>query len=361
MSVVSQSLFWGFFFVFSILVVWVLGDVLTPFILGIAIAYLLNPLMVKLTKSRVPRWGTALFILILFFSLLTLAVALLAPLAVKQAQMLIDNGPAHFQAFLDYIRPHLGWIEARFGADPLEQFTEYLKQSGGKIAGVTGGVLGGLASGGKAIFGFIATLIITPLVAFFMMKDWPHIVAWVEDLYPRRHETVIRRLLKNIDGKIAGFIRGQITVAFCLGLAYAIALSIVGLNYGFLIGLGTGLFLIIPFVGSTLGLLVGVTVAWFQTGDMVFTGLVAAIFALGQFIEGNFITPKIIGDSVGLHPLWIMFALMAGGSLFGIVGMLIAVPVAAMVSVLGGFAIEKYKESALYRAPKKAAAGTEKK
>ncbi|PZO86623.1 MAG: AI-2E family transporter, partial [Micavibrio aeruginosavorus] len=165
----------------------------------------------------------------------------------------------------------------------------------------------------------------------------------------RQHATLIRRLLLKIDGKVAGFIRGQILVAFMLGVIYAVSLTVAGLNYGFLIGIGAGLFSIIPLVGSTLGLVVAVAVAWFQSGELVYTSIIAAIFLTGQFIEGNFLSPKIVGDSVGLHPLWVMFALLAGGSLFGIVGMLIAVPVAAVIGVLGGFAIEQYKASPLYQ------------
>jgi predicted PurR-regulated permease PerM len=352
MTVMTQSIFWLFFAVMFVGFMWVFGDMLTPFILGIAIAYMLNPIVTKLTKRKIPRWIIALIILVLFFTFVTLVFVLLAPMAFRQLQMLVDQAPLYFQSLVDYVRPHLGWLESRIGTDPIEQITTYLKDSGGKIAGVagglTGGLLGGIASGGKMVAGFMATLLLTPLIAFFMMKDWPLIVAWVEDLYPRRHETIIRRLLKNIDYKVAGFIRGQITVAFFLGIIYSIALTIAGLNYGFLIGFFAGVFSIIPLVGSTLGLVVGVAVAWFQTGDLIYMAVIAGIFALGQFIEGNFLTPKVVGDSVGLHPMWIMFALIAGGGLFGITGMLVAIPVAAIVGVLGGFAIEQYKHSPLY-------------
>jgi predicted PurR-regulated permease PerM len=214
---------------------------------------------------------------------------------------------------------------------------------------VTGGIMGSVAAGGKFVVGAATTIALTPLVAFFMMVEWPRIVAWVEGLYPRQHAALIGNLLTKIDTKVAGFIRGQITVAFILGLIYALALAIAGLNYGFLIGICAGILSIIPLVGSTLGLVVSVVIAWFQTGDLVYTGIIAAIFLTGQFIEGNFLSPKIVGDSVGLHPLWIIFALLAGGSLFGIVGMLIAVPVAAVIGVLSGFAIERYKASPLYQ------------
>jgi predicted PurR-regulated permease PerM len=349
LSPVAKVSFWAGFLVLFVGFVWVFNSILTPFILGIIIAYLLNPVVVKFSRKQVPRWATALIILTLFFGTLSLLFILVAPMVFRQGQMLIEQIPNYIQNLLDYLNPYLSWIQDRVGEDYIQQINDYLKGSAGKVVGVTGGIVGGIATGGKMLAGMATTLILTPLVAFFMMKEWPFIVRWVESMYPRQHAVLIRSLLKKIDMKVAGFIRGQISVAFILGVIYALALTIAGLNYGFLIGLGAGLFSIIPLVGSALGLVVGVVVAWFQTGDLVYTGIIAAIFMGGQFIEGNFLAPKIVGDSVGLHPLWIMFALLAGGSLFGIVGMLIAVPMAAVVGVLGGFAIDQYKASPLYQ------------
>lgn len=341
--------FWAGFLALFIGFVWLFNSILTPFILGIAIAYLLNPVVVKFSRKQIPRWATALIILTLFFGTLAMLFILTAPMVFRQAQMLIDQLPNYIQNVMDYLSPYLTWIQDRVGDDYIQQINDYLKGSAGKVVGVTGGIVGGIATGGKVLAGMATTLALTPLVAFFMMKEWPHIVRWVEGMYPRQHAKLIRSLLKKIDMKVAGFIRGQISVAFILGVIYAVALTIAGLNYGFLIGLGAGIFSIIPLVGSTLGLVIGVVVAWFQTGDLFYTGIIAAIFMAGQFIEGNFLAPKIVGDSVGLHPLWIMFALLAGGSLFGIVGMLLAVPMAAVVGVLGGFLIDQYKASPLYQ------------
>lgn len=349
LSPVAKVSFWAGFLLLFVGFVWLFNDILTPFILGIAIAYLLNPVAVKFSRKQIPRWATALIILTVFFGLLTLMFILVAPMVFRQAQMLVEQLPNYAQNVMDYLSPYMTWVQDRVGDDYIQQINDYLKDSAGKVVGVTGGIAAGIAEGGKVLVGMATTLALTPLVAFFMMKEWPSIVRWVESMYPRQHAVLIRSLLKKIDVKVAGFIRGQISVAFILGVIYAIALTIAGLNYGFLIGLGAGIFSIIPLVGSTLGLVVGVVVAWFQTGDLLYTGVIAAIFMGGQFIEGNFLAPKIVGDSVGLHPLWIMFALLAGGSLFGIVGMLIAVPMAAVVGVLGGFAIDQYKASPLYQ------------
>lgn len=348
MTTVGKAGFWAGFFALFIAFIWIFNEILTPFILGIAIAYLLNPTVRRFSYKGVPRWVTALVILTVFCGLLALLFVLLAPLAFRQAQTLIEQIPNYIQNILDYVSPYLGWIQDRVGSDYISQISEYMKGNADSLAGVTGGIVGSVAAGGKFVVSAATTMALTPLVAFFMMKEWPNITKWVESLYPRQHATLIRSLLAKIDKKVAGFIRGQITVAFTLGVIYAIALSIAGLSYGFLIGLGAGIFSIIPLVGSTLGLVIGIIVAWFQTGDLVYTGIIGAIFMAGQFIEGNFLAPKMVGDSVGLHPLWVMFALLAGGSLFGIVGMLIAVPVAAVIGVLLGFAIEQYKASPLY-------------
>ncbi len=349
MTPAVRTLFWAGFLILFIGFVWLFNSILTPFILGIAIAYLLDPIVRKFTQKQIPRWVTALVILIAFFGVLTLMFALLTPMAVRQLQMLIEQFPNYIQNILDYLNPYLMWLQDRFGANYIQQINDYMKGNADTLVGGATGLVGGIATGGKFVVEFATTLILTPLVAFFMMKEWPNITAWVESMYPRQHAALIRSLLKKIDIKVAGFIRGQILVAFMLGVIYALALTIAELNYGFLIGIGAGLFSIIPLVGSTLGLVAGLVVAWFQTGDITYTAIIGGIFMAGQFIEGNFLAPKVVGDSVGLHPLWIMFALLAGGSLLGITGMLIAIPVAAIVGVLGGFAIDQYKMSPLYQ------------
>lgn len=344
--------FWASFVLLLIGFLWVFDSVVMPFILGIVIAYLLDPVMRKFARRNIPRWASALLVLSVFCLGIAVILMLTVPLVLRQGEMLITQLPRYIEMIKDYAEPYIGWLKDRAGEDYVDQLAGAMQSGAGEVVGVTGGILGSIATGGKFMMEFLTTLVLTPLVAFFMMKEWPHIVKWVESLYPRQHEALIRRLLRKIDGKVAGFIRGQITVAFMLGLIYAVALSLAGLNYGFLIGIGAGVFSIIPLVGSTLGLVVGVAVAWFQMHDLTFVFIIAAIFMAGQFIEGNFLSPKVVGDRVGLHPLWIIFALMAGGSLLGIVGMLIAVPVAATIGVLAGFAIERYKASALYqRAP----------
>lgn len=342
--------FWAGFLALFVGFIWLFKSILTPFVLGVIIAYLLNPLMVNLARSkRMPRWISALMILGTFCVFMIAVAAVVGPMLFRQIQMLITNAPGYLQSLLEFAQPYLAWIQHRVGYDAIEQLGDSLKDDAGKIVEATGGIVGGIAMGGKFFIDAGTTLVLTPIVAFFMMKEWPSIVRWVESLYPRQHVVLIRGLFKKIDTKIAGFIRGQIIVAFILGGLYAVALTVAGLDYGFLIGIGAGIFSIIPLVGSTLGLFTGLVVAWFQSHDPVYAMIIAGIFMAGQFFEGNFLSPKVVGESVGLHPLWVLFALLAGGSLFGIVGMLIAVPVAAVIGVLGDFAIQQYKSSALYQ------------
>ncbi len=331
--------------------VWIFKSVLTPFVLGIVIAYLLNPLVKKFSTKGMKRTTSSALILFIFFIISTVVIALVAPILAKESADLIEAMPGYLDAGFKFVQPHTAWLQENLGENYIEDAKVFLKENISKILTVSGGIAGGIAKGGQALVGIATTIILAPLVAFYMMREWPTITKWVEDLIPRQDEKMIKDLLKQIDGKLSGFIRGQLTVAFLLGIIYAVALTVADLNYGFLIGISAGVLSIIPMVGSTLGLLVAVAVAWFQAGDLQYVLIIGTIFVVGQIVEGNILSPKLLGDSVGLHPLWILFALMAGGSLLGILGMLIAVPVAAVIGVLASFAILQYKKSPLYKKP----------
>jgi predicted PurR-regulated permease PerM len=354
--VTKQAAFWGVASLILFVFIWMFKSVLTPFVLGVVIAYLLNPLVKGFSTKGIGRSTSSAFIICLFFILATTVIVLVAPIVAKESADLIDALPGYLDKLFKWAQPHTLWLQENFGENYMGDAKAFLKDNISKVLKVSGGIAGGLAAGGQALVGAATTLVLTPLVAFYMMREWPVITQWVEDLIPRSHETVIKNLLTQIDGKLAGFIRGQLTVAFLLGIIYAVALTVAGLNYGFLIGIGAGLLSIIPMVGSTIGLLVSVAVAWFQSGEVQYVLIIAAIFIVGQVVEGNVLSPKLLGDSVGLHPLWILFALMAGGSLLGILGMLIAVPVAAVIGVLVSFAILQYKHSSLYKQKEQEAA-----
>ena len=342
--------FWGFTVIILIFLVWLFKPVLLPFILGGAIAYLLNPIVNKICSKGVGRQTAALIILSGFFVFVAGILAIILPILIREAAGFIEAAPTYAAHVWELAEPRIMWVQEKMGyAITADQVQSVLQDNMGKALQIGKGVLGGITTGGIAIIDFLTTLLITPVAAYFLMKEWPWVTEWAKGIIPRHYVDTVTLLLRQIDVKISGFVRGQMTVCLALGFAYAVALSLAGLNYGFVIGLSTGILSIIPFVGSTLGLAVSVVVAFLQSGgDLTFVGIIAAIFFIGQFIEGNFVTPKLMGDSVGLHPLWIIFALMAGGSLMGLVGMFLAVPVAACVGVLVNFAVSEYKKSQYY-------------
>lgn len=352
----KHTIFWGFVTALLFAFVWAFQSVLLPFILGLAIAYLLNPIVNKVGKAGVSRMAVTIFILLIFYASLITILVLVTPIIVRQGIELIDNIPDYIDRAVAFLSPYADQLAGLMGQDDFD--IKALLQGQGEHAASAGkSVMGALVKtfgiGGQAITTTISLLVIAPIVSFFTIKDWPRITAWVEDLFPRPYKETIMDLLKEIDKKLSGFVRGQFMLAFILAVFYAVALTIAGLKYGIVVGFVVGLLSIIPMVGSIIGLFAGIILAWAQTGEFSFVLIVSAIFLLGQFLEGNVIAPKLIGKSVGMHPVWIFFALLAGGSLFGVLGMLLAVPVAAIAGVLLAFGIFNYKKSDLYKGKKK--------
>ena len=283
------------------------------------------------------------FIVIVFTGL-----SLVLPIASAELLKLIKSLPDYFNTAWEASEPYRKSLEDRIGEEEMAQLKSGIESSSGQILSFTQNFLSGLISSGQAAIGFFSVLIIMPIVAFYMMIEWPNITKWIDAHIPQHHSRQVRQILKEIDTKLSGFIRGQLMVAFVLGVIYAVAMKLAGLKFGLIIGLLAGVLSIIPLVGSTVGLLAGTLVAWFQSYEIGYVALIAGIFFAGQGFEGYFLTPKLVGDRVGLHPLWILFALMAGGALFGFVGVLIAVPVAAVISVLIAFVLEQYRQSDFY-------------
>lgn len=351
--------FWALVFAAFLGFIFVFQSVLLPFVVGAAVAYLLNPAVNGLGRIGLARGVAALVILGGFFLCLLLLFLIVAPLFYKQALELARNFPGYMEQVVLLASPYIERVLTLMGLDgEALDFAALSKQYGRSVFSISSSLglslAGGLAAGGRAVIDVVSLLVFMPLVAYFLMKEWVVITQWVEDLLPRDHKETIMKLVEEIDGKISGFIRGQLMVAAFLAIIYALALSIAGLKYGFLIGIGAGILSVIPMVGSIVGFVVAVLVAWFQAGDFYFVALIGGIFIGGQVLEGNFLTPKLVGESVGLHPLWVFFALLAGGALFGVLGMFLAVPVAAIAGVLLGFMITVYKGSAYFKGQKKA-------
>jgi predicted PurR-regulated permease PerM len=275
---------------------------------------------------------------------LVLVLVLLVPALIEQIQALVAALP-------DYIANLMALLSRRYPELFGEQSPIMRNLSGAEAMLREGGltVLNQVLVGSLKVIEVLVLLVVTPVVTFYLLLDWDKMVAEINQILPRQHAPTIRRLARDIDLVLAGFVRGQLSVCLALGAFYALALMAIGLSYGFLVGIIAGLVSFIPYVGSVVGLLLSVGIALFQFWDeKVWIVATAGIFFFGQFVEGNILSPNLIGKSVGLHPVWLILALAVFGSLFGFTGLLVAVPVAAALGVLWRFLVERYRESALY-------------
>ncbi|MGA7788238.1 MAG: AI-2E family transporter [Xanthobacteraceae bacterium] len=339
--------FWSAALVVLVGLLWLLSPILLPFVLGMAIAYVLNPLTSRLTKRGISRALASFIILAGFVLAFVLLLLLITPPLVRQFSAFIDNAPAYAQRLQALASdPSHPWIKRVVG-DNLsgESAGDLMNQAMGYLSGV----LGSLWSKGQAVISIFSLLIITPVVAFYLGCDWDRTVRSVDQLIPLKQRETVRGLAREIDASISAYVHGQSGVCLILGSYYGVALTLAGLSFGFLIGVVCGLISFIPYVGSLTALVVSLCVAVAQFlpewGRIV---IVVAVVLVGQFLEGNVLSPKLVGHSVGLHPVWLMFALFAFGYLFGFVGLLLAVPLAAIINVLIRFALRRYLASPLY-------------
>ncbi|GAB5389810.1 MAG: AI-2E family transporter [Alphaproteobacteria bacterium] len=340
--------FWMIALVVFMAAVWVLREVLPAFLCGMIVGYLLDPIALKLQKRGWARWAATSACIGGFFVTFLSFVLLLVPLVTSQLLALIRKLPGYIERLRDTIEPMAINIMGSLSEAQKANIESSLAQLSGQILEMSSNVAGRLVDGGVAVFDFISFMVIMPVVAFYMLRDWHTITDRLDNLLPRPSAPTIRMLAGRIDNSIAGFIRGQMTVCFVLGLTYAILLSLVGLEFGFVIGMMAGLLSFIPYVGSIFGFIASTGMALIQFGMEPMVLLVIVIFVAGQFLEGNVLTPKFVGDRIGLHAVWVIFALMAGGNLFGFVGLLLAVPVAAIIGVLVRFGLERYRASHYY-------------
>jgi predicted PurR-regulated permease PerM len=344
-----NMLFWTAALAVFVALLWLLSPILLPFVLGMAIAYVLDPLVNQLSKRGVSRLLAAVLILGGFVVALTLLVLLIAPVLAGQFAAFIDNTPAYalrLQAFIS--DPSHPWIKRIIG-DNLTGGDKSVGDLINQAVGYLSGLLGSLWVKGQALISIFSLVIITPVVAFYLICDWDRMVLAVDRLVPLPQRETVRRLGREIDATIAAYVRGQTGLCLILGSYYATTLSFAGLSFGVLIGVISGLISFIPYVGSLTALILSVAVALAQFApDWTRIVIVAGVVLFGQFLEGNVLAPKLVGESVGLHPVWLMFALFAFGYLFGFVGLLLAVPLAAAFGVLIRFGLARYLDSPLY-------------
>jgi predicted PurR-regulated permease PerM len=343
-----QVAFWLATLIVLVLVLWLLSDILLPFVAGLAIAYLLTPLTDRLEKHGVNRLAAALIIITLVVLALVYLILLVAPIIGGQLYSFIDNIPGYVTRLQSLLSdPSPPWLQkilgAGFSAD--KSIGDLVTQGVGWLSTF----LRSLWSGGRSLVSLFSLVVVTPVVAFYLIYDWHRMIRIADGWIPVHQRTTVRQLAREIDAAISGFVRGQTAVCLVLGSFYAVMLTITGLNFGLLIGLISGVITFIPYVGSMTGLILalGVAVAQFWP-EWTSIAMVLGVFLVGQFIEGNLLAPKLVGDSVGLHPVWIIFALLAFGYLFGFVGLLVGVPLAATIGVLARFGLARYRESSIY-------------
>ncbi len=325
---------------------WLLSEVLLPFVAGIALAYLQAPLADRMERLGLNRTVAALLIVAVVVLVLLAIALLVVPYVMQQLMSLISTIPDHVAKMRDIVAdPNRPWLNWLVSGDQNKTVSEFV----GTAAAWLTKFAYSLWSGGKALVSFASVLIIMPVVTFYLICDWHGMVEILDSWVPVRHRETVRELAHDIDQAISGFLRGQLVVCFLLGLYYAIALTLVGLQFGLLIGVVAGLLTFVPYIGSLTGLLVASAVAITQFWpDWKWIIAVVVIFLVGQFVEGNIIAPKLVGERVGLHPVWIIFAMFAFGYLFGFVGLLLAVPLAAAIAVLFRFGLRRYLASPIY-------------
>lgn len=341
----DQFRYWAIAAAVFLVLLWFLGNTLLPFIVGGAIAYFLDPLADRLERMGMSRVVATTVISLFALFLVILLVLAVIPTLVNQLTALVNAAP-------DIAKRLQGFLLERFPelADSTSTIRQTLAEIGAAIQARGGELAQGLLTGALGVISVVVFIVVVPVVAFYLLLDWDEMIARIDAMLPRDHAPTIRRLAREIDAVLAGFVRGQVSVCIALGTFYAVALMAAGLQFGLIVGAIAGAITFIPYVGSIIGGTLAVGLALFQFwGDWVQIGIIAAIFAVGQFVEGNILTPKLVGKSVGLHPVWLLLALSAFGSAFGFVGMLIAVPVAAAIGVLTRFASEQYRSSLLYK------------
>jgi len=345
LTVKQQASYWGIGMALFLLALWGLGNVILPFVTGMAIAYFLDPVADRLELMGFSRAAATVSITFVALIAAVLLMILLLPMLVQQLVALVKVAPAYFaqlQSVLVERFPSI-MVEGSTISRALQSFGETMQSQSGAFANA-------VLSSAFTILDIVIFIVVAPVVAFYMLLDWDRMIAVIDGWLPRDHLETLRGLARDVDTVLAGFVRGQFTVCAILGTFYAIALMVAGLQFGLIVGLLAGLLTFIPYVGSIIGGVLAIGLALFQFWDTPqWIVVVAVIFVIGQVVEGNVLTPKLVGSSVGLHPVWLMFALSAFGSLMGFTGMLVAVPVAASLGVFFRFGIGQYLQGKLYK------------
>ncbi len=348
MQIKQSTISWTIIFGLAFLIIYLVGGILAPFIFGIIVAYFLDPIADKLEEKGLSRTNSTVVVLGGFSAILIGVIVLFGPILLDQIIELISKIPVYAAQLEHDHGENVKNLLHKFMPDIQDQAKDFAFKFSNELLKLSGLLLSGIFTSGAAIFSLLSLFLISPIIAFYMLRDWDVLVKKIDDLLPRNNLSAIRKNFVKIDNIISAYIRGQVTVCLIMAVFYSVNLSLVGLNYGFAIGFVTGILAFIPYVGMAIGAITGLIVAYVEFGLDDGMLLVALVFVFGNVIEGNFITPKLVGDSVELHPAWIIFALLAGGTLIGFTGVLVAIPAAAVIGVLTRSSVEVYKQSSLY-------------
>lgn len=326
-----------------------LRSILLPFVVGMAIAYILDPVCDMLERWGLSRRSATAVVTLLFLILVAVILISVVPILAQEVTDFLTSLPDLVKQAQKRLIPIYQGFRGRLHLPAISELNGIVESKFGNAVTWLAQALQGLLGQGLALASLLSLVFITPVVTFYLLRDWDLLVGRIDRLLPRQHAATIRAQIAEIDRTLAGFARGQGMVCLTLAIFYATSLALIGFPFGIVVGVSAGILTFIPYVGATSGFVAAIAIALAQFDDWQSIGLVAGVFLVGQILEGNVLTPKLVGDRVGLHPVWIIFALLSGGALFGFLGLLLAVPVAASLGVLVRFAIAHYLDSSLYR------------
>ena len=327
------------------------SSILLPFVAAACIAYFLDPPTTRLTRLGIPRGFAALVMVVALLALTLLFALLLYPLILAQIGLLISRAPSYVADIRDWAGEVIAHLQERLGSDYVdEKLRDLVAGQAGAMLGFLAAALTRIVGSGFAIFNVLSLVVVTPVVAFYLLRDWRRAVARIDSWLPRRYAGVLRAQAREVDRILSAWLRGQAICCVLLAGFYAVSLTVVGLDLGLIVGIAAGMLSFIPYVGSITGGVasIGLALAQFHWAGVT---VVAGVFVLGQILEGYVIYPRFLGDRVELHAVWVIFALFAGGAVFGFLGVLLAVPVAAALGVLARFWLRRYLGSPLYLEP----------
>jgi predicted PurR-regulated permease PerM len=328
------------------------ASILLPFVAAAGIAYVLDPFCCRMVRARMPRGLAAMLLVIGLIAVGLLFLLLLYPLILSQIGMLVGRVPAYVRDLSSFAAKSIAQLQQHLGHEYVDaKLSDLVSGQAGAMLNFLFSALTRIVGGGFAVFNLLSLLIVTPVVAFYLLRDWPYVVARIDSWMPRRYQNVVRAQAREVDRILSAWVRGQALCCLILALYYALALSIVGLDLGLVVGLAAGTLSFIPYVGSITGAVTAIGLAFAQFPTWQGVLMVVGVFVVGQILEGYVIYPRFLGDRVELPAVWVIFALFAGGAAFGFLGVMLAVPVAAAAGVLARFWLRRYMKSPLYLDP----------